>query len=66
MDAIFPDEEGRIKYHYAILEVAAVPQDDHAPVQAGDDALEAVWMDVETLRSVPSASVVGGGVQGGD
>ncbi len=55
VDAIFPDEEGRVKYHYAILEVAAVPQDDgDPPIVAGDDALEAVWMDVATLKSVPS------------
>jgi 8-oxo-dGTP diphosphatase len=52
VDAITPDETGRVHYHYTLVEVSAECPDGD-PVCA-DDALEARWVDVEEAgRLVP-------------
>jgi 8-oxo-dGTP diphosphatase len=47
VDAITPDEEGRVQYHYTLVEVAAESAEGE-PVCA-DDALEARWTTVEEV-----------------
>jgi len=52
VDAINRDEEGRVQYHYTLVEVAAEWRAGEAV--AGDDALEVRWAGVEeALRLVP-------------
>jgi ADP-ribose pyrophosphatase YjhB (NUDIX family) len=45
VDAITPDESGRVHYHYTLVEVAAESAEGEAV--CADDALEAVWATVE-------------------
>lgn len=53
VDVIDEDEEsGNLRFHYAVVEVAAVPEDPRVVPQAGDDADLAQWVDVEALRSM--------------
>jgi ADP-ribose pyrophosphatase YjhB (NUDIX family) len=47
VDAITPDEDGRVHYHYTIVEVAADCPEGEAV--CADDALEAVWATVEEV-----------------
>ena len=42
-----------LRYHYAVVEVAARVKDPRAQPRAADDADEAQWVDVEELRSLP-------------
>mmetsp|Transcript_36455 Transcript_36455/g.102968 ORF Transcript_36455/g.102968 Transcript_36455/m.102968 type:complete len:147 (-) Transcript_36455:426-866(-) len=41
-----------VTFHYAIIEVAGVPEDPQAPVVAGDDAADAAWVAVEDIPSM--------------
>lgn len=47
VDSIHTDPDGRVRYHYTIIDFAAVWQDG-APV-AGGDAAEAVWAPLDAL-----------------
>jgi len=49
VDAISRDASGAITFHYTLVEVAAVPVDPAAEPSAGDDALDAMWCDVDAL-----------------
>ncbi|RMF04977.1 MAG: NUDIX domain-containing protein [Chloroflexi bacterium] len=42
-DAIERDPDGRVKYHYVILDLLATPLDPRAPLRPGDDADDARW-----------------------
>ena len=53
VDVIERDEDGSIAYHYAVVEVAAVPEDPRAAPCAGDDADEARWFAAAELRGLP-------------
>ena len=47
VDSIHPDEQGRIAYHYTILDFAARWEGDEA--RAGSDAAEIAWAEFERL-----------------
>lgn len=42
-------DAGSIRYHYAVIEVAATLENPRQPLVAGDDADEAFWMDCGDL-----------------
>lgn len=42
-DAIERDPDGRVKYHYVILDLLATPLNPNAPLNPGDDADDARW-----------------------
>ena len=44
--------DGRLRFHYAIVEVAGVPEDPRAPLRPGDDAADARWVRVDALRGL--------------
>lgn len=52
-DLIERDEEGRIQYHYVVVDLLA----DYIKGQPspGDDALEARWVTFEALRDLPAS-----------
>ncbi len=51
IDAISPDGEGRIRYHYTLVDFYARWRSGEP--QADDDALEAMWVPVKDLDSLP-------------
>jgi 8-oxo-dGTP diphosphatase len=46
------DNKGAIRFHYAVVEVAAVPEDYRAVPVAADDADEVQWVDVEAIKTM--------------
>lgn len=48
VDSITHAEDGRIQYHYTLVDMLAVAQADAVP-QAGADAADAVWVPIEKL-----------------
>ena len=52
-DVISRQGDGRLDFHYAIVEVAGVPEDPWRPPVAGDDADAAPWFSVASLRDLP-------------
>ena len=50
-DGISRDEDGRIRYHYTLIEVAASYDGSAEPV-AADDALEARWVPLEEVHTL--------------
>ena len=50
-DGISRDEDGRVHYHYTLVEVAASYDGDAEPV-AADDALEARWVSLEEVHTL--------------
>ena len=53
-DAISYDSDGALAFHYAIINVAGVPEDPEQPAVPGDDALEARWFAVRELGQLES------------
>jgi len=51
-DCITKDRNGKLEFHYAVIEVAAVAEDPNKPLQPQDDVDEATWMEVKELRSL--------------
>ena len=47
VDIIQPDPDGRVRYHYTIIDFAAAW--DSGELQAGDDAAEAIWAPLDRL-----------------
>lgn len=47
LDRIIPDREGRIRYHYVLIDYAAVPE--AGELRAGSDAAEARWVPIGDL-----------------
>ena len=43
---------GELLFHYAVVEVAAAPEDPRVVPQAADDADSVQWVDVEALQSM--------------
>lgn len=66
-DAITRDEAGALAFHYAIVNVAGVPEDPQAAVLPGDDAADARWFAVADLRKLKGegqwVEMMGGGDQ---
>lgn len=54
VDVIEKSKDGKIEFHYAIIEVAALPKDYRQKPRAGDDALDARWFPVTDLSSLPN------------
>jgi len=52
VDVIEKDPDGSVAFHYAVVEVAAVPADYRSDPQPGDDADEARWFPTSELRSI--------------
>ncbi len=50
-DGISRDDDGKVRFHYTLVEVAAVCDSDAEP-QAGDDALEARWVALEEVHTL--------------
>lgn len=53
-DKIVRDDDGRVKYHYVILDLEAELLDPHQSLMAGDDARDVGWFsleDIETQRT---------------
>ncbi len=50
LDLIDRDDEGRVRYHYTLIDFAAEALS--ADVQPGDDAAEAQWFDRQDLDSL--------------
>ena len=44
---------GTVRYHYAVVEVAAVPDDPRAVPVAADDAADVQWISVDALHGLP-------------
>lgn len=53
VDVMRRDAEGRVQFHYAVIEVAAVCADAQAVPRPGDDADGAQWVRVSRLRGLP-------------
>ncbi|KAI7839974.1 hypothetical protein COHA_006295 [Chlorella ohadii] len=51
-DAMIRDEQGRLMYHYAIINLAAAPEDPHQPPVPSDDVDAAEWFPVAQLRGL--------------
>lgn len=49
-DRIARDADGRVQYHYILIDFLCHPADAAAPLVPGSDALEAEWASVEGLR----------------
>ncbi|KIZ06316.1 ADP-ribose pyrophosphatase [Monoraphidium neglectum] len=58
VDSIVRGEGGRVKFHYVVVEVAAMARDPNAQPVAGDDVSDAVWMRVDDLRGLGDKLVV--------
>jgi len=54
VDVIERDPDGSVAFHYAVVEVAAVPADPRAVPAAADDASEVQWVPAAELRSLPN------------
>ena len=50
-DGISRDEDGRVHYHYTLVEVAAT-YDGHTDPVAADDALEARWVPLDEVHTL--------------
>lgn len=49
VDSILRDEEGRVKYHYTLVDLMAVSRAGEA--RAGDDAAEVAWTTLDGLEA---------------
>lgn len=50
-DVVEKDREGRVRFHYVIVDLAAEVLGGR--IRAGDDALEARWVSADELRTLP-------------
>jgi mutator protein MutT len=50
VDRVVRDAEGRIRYHYVLVDYLAYTDTDH--VTAGSDAAEACWVEVERVTEL--------------
>ncbi|KAL4447543.1 hypothetical protein ABPG75_004762 [Micractinium tetrahymenae] len=51
-DAMVRDPSGRLLYHYAIINLASIPEDPHQPPVPADDVDAAQWFPVSQLRGL--------------
>jgi mutator protein MutT len=61
VDRIVPAADGRVQYHYVLIEYWARPRDQAAAPQAASDARQARWVargEVSGLRLVPGLDAV--------
>ncbi|KAG2492713.1 hypothetical protein HYH03_009126 [Edaphochlamys debaryana] len=57
VDVMRREPDGRIRYHYAVIEVAALAADPDAPLVPGDDADGAQWVRVGSMRGMADLTV---------
>ncbi|KAI8465305.1 MAG: NUDIX hydrolase domain-like protein [Monoraphidium minutum] len=57
VDSIVTDDGGRVRFHYVVVEVAAMAANAAAAPAASDDVSEAVWMRVADLASLGDSLV---------
>ncbi|PNW80936.1 hypothetical protein CHLRE_07g336000v5 [Chlamydomonas reinhardtii] len=57
VDVIRKEPGGGIKFHYAVIEVAAVCSDPAAAPVPGDDADGAIWVPLSKMRGMPDLTV---------
>ena len=50
VDRIVRDAEGRVRYHYVLVDYLAYPES--AAIAAGSDAAEACWVEVERVHEL--------------
>jgi len=55
VERIFPDENGRIRHHYVLADYLC--RAVGGVIQAGSDALEALWVEREDLQSCGLAAI---------
>lgn len=49
-ESIQRDPEGRVQYHYVIVDLLAEPLDAHQPLRAADDVADAAWFSLAELE----------------
>lgn len=47
LDRIIPDPDGRVRYHYVLIDYAAIPESGE--LRAGSDAADARWVPIAEL-----------------
>ncbi|WIA31147.1 hypothetical protein OEZ86_001160 [Tetradesmus obliquus] len=52
VDSINPDDTGRLKFHYVVVEATAMAADPQAQPVASDDVDAVQWLEVHKLRSL--------------
>ncbi|KAG2434924.1 hypothetical protein HYH02_012122 [Chlamydomonas schloesseri] len=57
VDVIRKEPDGGVKFHYAVIEVAAVCCDPAAVPVPGDDADGAIWVPLGKMRGMPDMTV---------
>ena len=50
VDRVVRDDDGRIRYHYVLIDYLAYPESD--AICAGTDAAEARWVPVDQVHSL--------------
>jgi 8-oxo-dGTP diphosphatase len=51
VDSILPDDAGKVRYHYTLVDVVAVASGPGIPI-AGSDADEAAWMALDDISGL--------------
>ena len=52
VDSIHTDDDGKVRYHYTLVDVFAVVQQGPGRLSAGGDAQEAAWMALEDISGL--------------
>eukprot|EP00238_Polyblepharides_amylifera_P014470 CAMPEP_0196592632 /NCGR_PEP_ID=MMETSP1081-20130531/73312_1 /TAXON_ID=36882 /ORGANISM="Pyramimonas amylifera, Strain CCMP720" /LENGTH=179 /DNA_ID=CAMNT_0041916379 /DNA_START=131 /DNA_END=670 /DNA_ORIENTATION=- len=52
VDSIHKDDQGRVEFHYMIVEIAASPIDPDSELTPKDDVDDAKWVAVDELRTL--------------
>lgn len=58
VDSIVREDGGAVRFHYVVVEVAAVAADPDAKLVAGDDVSDAMWIRVNDLAGLGDELVV--------
>jgi ADP-ribose pyrophosphatase len=51
-DTIVHDQDGRVQFHYVILDLRAEPIDPERPLTPGDDARDVGWFSLEEVEKL--------------
>ncbi|HDO41835.1 MAG TPA: NUDIX domain-containing protein [Candidatus Bathyarchaeota archaeon] len=58
MENIIRDEEGRVKFHYVLIDFKAAPISDNVKLSPSPEALEIGWFTPEEMKSMPLTQTV--------
>jgi ADP-ribose pyrophosphatase YjhB (NUDIX family) len=50
LDRVTRDADGRVRYHWVLVDYLAFPETDDATLTAGDDAAEARWVPIDEVE----------------